>query len=194
MRRAVLFALTATPLLAAPALADCARDIRDALIHANQSGPYRSTITVTGDNPVQGTVEMVPPTGLHSNSVMGGQTMEMIFTDGKGWMNVGDGWTELPSETARQAVLAFDPETIETMGSIGDAQCLGLTTVEGKDLITFKYNFEISGTTSISTLYLDPATKLPARMEAKAEVAGGTSDMVSTIEYDPSITISPPAL
>lgn len=195
MRLSLILALTVTPLLSAPALADCTSDIKDVLVRANASGPYRMETVVAGSaGDMTMTAEVIPPTAMHSTTVTDGQTIEMVFADGKGWMNLAGTWSELPPDAATEMTKSFDPEFIESLGTIQEAKCLGTVTIEGKDYLGYEYTFAMEGMSSVSKMYVDPATTLPARMEAVSEISGGKTDTVVTYTYDPSVTVTAPQM
>lgn len=195
MRLSLLVALAASPLLSAPAFADCADDIRDIMARSIASGPYHMETKVTspaGD--VSMTGEIVPPTGMHVKTVTAGQTTEMTFIDGKGWMQMAGNWTELPPEMAGTMTEAFSPKSLEVLAGITDAQCMGEKAIEGGNALAFSYAYAVSGIDTVTTLYADPATRLPVRLESKADVAGMKTETVATYRYDASITLTAPAL
>jgi hypothetical protein len=195
MRLPVLLALAASPLLSAPALADCADDIRDIMARSLDSGPYHIETTVTspaGDVAMTG--EIVPPTGMHVKTVTGGMTTEMTFIDGKGWMQMAGTWTELPPEVAGTMTDAFSPKSLEVLAGMTDAQCLGEQSFDGGSGLQFSYAYAVAGIDTQTTLYADPATKLPVRLESRAEISGMKTETVANYRYDAAIKLTPPAM
>ena len=75
-----------------------------------------------------------------------------------------------------------------------DASCLGEMDFEGGRCPGFTYAYAVAGVSSFNTLYADPATRLPARLESRAEVSGATTETIATYRYDASITLTPPAM
>lgn len=195
MRLSLILALAASPLLGAPAFADCADDIRDIMARSIASGPYHMETRVTSPaGEVSMTGEIVPPTGMHVKSVMAGQTTEMTLVDGKGWMQMAGAWTELPPEMAGTMTDAFSPKSLKVLAGMTDAQCLGEQSIEGGKALQFSYAYAVAGVSTVTTLYADPATRLPVRLESRADVSGMKTETVATYRYDPSITLSAPAM
>lgn len=176
---------------AAPAQADCLSDIKDVLNRSMSSGPYAMTV----DSPeMKMTSSVVPPGGFHSTIETGGLKQEMIVLDGKAWSNMaGQGWTEMP-----EAVAAQITTTVLNIAAMNEqikaAECLGTQNVEGRDLQAFKYDLSMMGVDSTNQMFVDPASGLPAIMQSTATVGGQTSETKASYRYDPSITISPPAM
>jgi len=190
MRIATLAAF-ATLAFAVPAQADCLSDIKDILNRSMASGPYSMSV----DSPeMKMTSSVVPPGGFHSTIETGGMKQEMIVLDGKAWSNMaGQGWTAMP-----EAVAAQITSTVLNVAAMNEQikapECLGNQNIDGRDLQAFKYEMSMMGVDSTNQLFVDPATGLPAIVETKATVGGQTSETKAVYRYDPSITISPPAL
>ena len=190
MRIAILGTLS-TLLLAGTAQADCLTDIRDIVTRSMNSGPYEMTVN-TAD--MKTTSNFVPPSSFHSTVETGGVSQEMVISNGKAWSNTGgQRWVALPNSVAKQvsdSVLNID--TI--VGGIQSPECLGNQNIDGRDLATYKYRMTMMGVDSENTLYVDPATGLPAMMESTSTIGGQTTDTRASYRFDPSITINPPAL
>lgn len=190
MRIATLAAF-ATLALAVPAQADCLSDIKDILNRSMASGPYAMSV----DSPeMKMTSSVVPPGGFHSTIETAGLKQEMIVLDGKAWSNMaGQGWTAMP-----EAVAAQITSTVLNVAAMNEQikapECLGTQNVDGRDLQTFKYEISMMGVDSTNQLFVDPATGLPAIVETKATVGGQTTETKAVYRYDPTITISPPAM
>jgi hypothetical protein len=194
MRLSLVLALAATPFLSAPAFADCADDIKAILKAAQTSGPYRMETTVSssaGDMTM--TAEVIPPTAMHSVTDVGGQTMEMTFLDGKGWMNMAGTWTELPPEQAATITQMFDPAIIDS-GELTNEECVGVANVDGMDVMQYNYTFGMQGVTSDNVMYVDPESGLPIGLEATSDVGGETAETSVTYEFDDSVTVTAPQM
>jgi len=190
MRIATLAAFAALA-FTVPAQADCLSDIKDILNRSMASGPYAMSIDSPG---MKMTSNVVPPGGFHSTIETGGVKQEMIVLDGKAWSNMaGQGWTAMPEAVAAQ-IAATVLDVAAMNDQIKAPECLGTQNVDGRDLLAFKYDMSMMGVDSTNQLYADPATGLPAVVETKATVGGQTSETKAVYRYDPSITISPPAM
>lgn len=187
MLKATLIALAALA-FSAPAQADCLADLKSVLVGSLTGGPYVMELTSDGTTM---TAEFVPPSSLHATTRIGGTTQEMTVVDGKGWMQIGGSWKAMPDALASQMTSGI-AGAAGMIDQVGDAECLGTQNFEGKDYIAFKYSFATAGVESSSTLYVDPATKLPSIVIGSATAAGKTTDTRATYRYDPSVTVAAP--
>lgn len=189
--RIAIFAALSTLLLAGTAQADCLGDLKDIVTRSMNSGPYEMTVDTAE---MKMTSNFVPPGNFHSIVETEGVSQEMIISNGKAWNNMGgQGWVALPDSVAAQvsdSVLNID--TI--VGGIQSPECLGNQNVDGRDLATYKYQMSMMGVDSQTTLYVDSATGLPAKMESTSTIGGQTTETKAVYRFDPSITISPPAM
>jgi hypothetical protein len=185
--RIVLVAAVAIA-FAAPAHADCLTDLKSILTGSLAAGPY--VMEMTSDQMTM-KAEFVPPDALHATTAVAGGTQEITVTGGKAWMKMGGKWMSMPDAVATQMTAA-----IGGVGSMIDQvtspECLGTQNFEGKDYLAFKYDFAATGVTSSSTLYVDPATKLPAIVVGTSTAAGKSTDTRATYRYDPSVTVTAP--
>ena len=190
MRIATLVAFTAIA-FTAPAHADCLSDIKDVLNRSMTSGPYSLTV----ESPrMRATSDVVPPGNLHSTMEIGGKSQEVIVIDGKGWSKLaGAAWTEMPATAASQASATIG-STAAMDAAMSAPECLGPQTIDGRDLIAFKYDMTIGGVRAANQLFVDPATGLPAVIQSKISIGDRVSETKTTYRYDPAISISPPAM
>lgn len=178
-------------LVAGPAHADCREDIKTILASSLTSGPYAMDMTSEAGG-LTLTAEVVLPSAMHSKTVVAGTASEMTVLDGKAWMNMGTGWTALPDNTADAMMAGFQAAN-DMLDSITAEECLGTQTVDGRDLLAFRYDITMATLLTKSTMYADPATKLPVILETQSEVGGKSTDTRAVYRYDPSIKIVAPA-
>lgn len=193
MRLSLLLAVLVSAAGTAPALADCAADIRDIMGRSITSGPYHIETTVVsaeGEMKMQG--EVVPPAAMHMKSEVAGQHTEVIVIDGEGWMQMNGTWSALPAQIAGTMSQAFSPESVAALAGITEARCLGEQPFESGTVLAFSYAFSSADVTTANTLHADPVTRLPVRLESTADMAGTTAHTVATYRYDPAITLTPP--
>jgi hypothetical protein len=189
--RPLALVTAATLVLVGPAHADCLGDIKDVVSRSMTSGPYSMSVD-TAD--MKMTSNVVPPASFHSTMEMEGMSQEMIIVDGKAWSNMaGQGWTAMPGAVAAQ-VTSTVLNAVAMADQITAPECLGMQSVDGRDLLAFKYDMSMMGVDSANTLYVDPGTKLPAIMQTTATIGGQTTETKASYRYDPAITISPPAM
>jgi hypothetical protein len=187
----VLFLAT---LVAGPAQADCREDIKTILASSLTSGPYAMDLTSEAGG-FSITAEMVPPDAMHSKTVMAESTSEMTVVDGQAWMNMGagSGWTALPDTVADSMMAGFQAAN-DMLDSVTAEECLGTQTVDGRDLLAFRYDITMSTLVTKSTMYADPATRLPVILETQSDVGGKSTDTRAVYRYDPSIKVVAPAM
>ncbi len=191
MRLAGTAIFAAAALLVSPAQADCLSDIKTILASSLTSGPYATELTSEAGG-MTITAEVLPPNALHSKTIMADTTMEVTVLDGRAWMDMGQGWREMPATTAASFLEGFQGAAAMLEGVTAE-QCLGTQIVEGRDLLVFKYDITISSIPSKATMYVDPATRLPVVVESLSDVAGTSTDTRATYRYDPTLTTTAPA-
>ncbi len=194
LRSFVLVFAAATAAGSHAALADCADDIASVMALTTSSGPYRmETFVAARSGPVTMTGEVVPPATMRTRTVIAGTTQEMVFIDGRGWMNVAGSWSELPSDLAGQMSQSVASTGDEIYSSISAPQCLGRQQFDGQDYLAYSFDYTIAGLTTSTRLYADPVTRRPMRLEsASLNDRHGRGQTSVTYTYDPSISIAPP--
>ena len=183
-------ALLLATLIAGPAQADCLEEIKTILASSLTSGPYAMDMTSEAGG-LAIAAEVVPPNAMHSKTVVSGTTSEVTVLDGKAWMNMGTGWTALPDTTA-DAMMAGFTAAEAMLDSVTGEECLGTQTVDGRDLLAFRYDITMATVLTKSTMYADPTTRLPVILETQSEVGGKSTDTRAVYRYDPTITVVAP--
>lgn len=183
-------ALAATPVLADP----CVDEIKAAMGKAMTSGPMKMESTISGATAMTMSGEIIPPANMHAIVDTAGQVIEMTILDGKAWMNMAGAWTELPAAAAEQMAAGFNMANTDALDTMTEAQCLGTTNVDGKDLKSYAWKLDVDGTLTINRAFVDPANNAPVQMETDITAAGATTNVVVKYVYDPSVTITAPAM
>jgi hypothetical protein len=179
--------------LTAPALADCASDIKDIVARSISSGPF--SVDTTVDSSAVDTVmhaEMVPPDAFHTIATIDGKTFETIAVDGRSYVNNSGSWSELPPASNIDAADVFSNEALRSIATMRDTQCLGSETIDGQTYLVFGFGFRSDMVTSTTRLLVDPTSRLPARTETSMSMSGIAADSVSIYTYDPTITVTAP--
>jgi hypothetical protein len=180
-----------------PALADCKDEIKDIMDRSVLAGPFRTEATMKSDKR-NGTMvsDVVPPNAIRTKTDLGGKTRELVKIGGQVWANEGEGWKELPPALAARIAQASDSARTLAPNLIGDAQCGGTQTVEGKSYTVYTYKMDAPGgkMSSSNTLFVDPASRLPARVVAETRVGTTKASTEIRYVYDPSIKLEPPEL
>jgi outer membrane lipoprotein-sorting protein len=195
MRFTLALLATAAALASTPAFADaCVDEIKAAMGKAMTSGPMRMESTISGATQMTMKGEIVPPGNMRATVNTAGQVIEMVILDKQAWMNTAGVWTELPAEAAAQMAAGFDMANTGMLDAMTDAQCLGTTNVDGKDLKSYSWNLAVEGSTTVNRALVDPANNAPVRMETDVTAAGTVTNVVVDYVYDPSVTITAPAM
>jgi hypothetical protein len=194
MRLILPFAIAAM-LFAGPANADpCVDEIKAAMDAALAAGPVRIEATIkTPPGPMRMTSEIVPDHAMHVLLDAAGQVMEVTVIEDKAWMRAGGTWTELSPEAAAEMIAAFEatPKPEDLLG-MRDALCLGLSDLDGRDLLSYAYTVDEAGGVATTLFFVDPVTNAPVRMQSDLNVNGDKSSMVVGYTYDAAITIAAP--
>jgi hypothetical protein len=172
----------------------CTAEIKAIMLASVQSGPYHIEAKITGagvDN--VSTLDMVPPTAMHSVSIANGATTEMTFVDGRGFMKMSAVWSELPPDMSKTMTQVFDTQTVEqSFGSIAAAECAGATNWEGTSALRYVFKTGPDAGSSDITLWIDATTRLPIHIETVNAVNGQSITSIADYRYDPSIVITAP--
>ena len=195
MRISLAFLATAAAFAATPVLADpCVDEIKAAMGKAMSSGPMRMESTISGATQMSMKGEIVPPANMHAVVDTAGQVIEMTILDGKAWMNMAGTWTELPAAAAEQMAAGFNMANTGALDAMTEAQCLGTTNVDGKDVKSYSWNLAVEGSTTVNRAFVDPANGAPSRMETDVTAAGTVTNVVVNYVYDPAVAITAPAM
>lgn len=176
----------------------CIAEIKAILQASVSSGPFRivNTQRNTPDNvPIEITFEMVPPNAMHTISTFNGQPSEMTYVDGRGYLKLGDTWTELPPQQAATLITMFDPETLEaSLATVEAADCARPTMAYGKPALFYHLVTSTTGLGNDISITVDPETRLPVEIYNYPNNAGTPAgpDSDSLYTYDPSIVIKAP--
>jgi hypothetical protein len=166
-------------------------------VKAMHQQKYRSTSMIsTGDisTPITNTVEFVPPDNYHINML---GKIEAIATGGKTYTKTGDTWTVAPidlgsiiSDVTIQLASDTTGKLLQNATRVGPDMGAGVPA----ELFTFNENLSTTGSNAagITKIWLRVSDGLPVRLESQTTVNGKTGSVVSTYDYDPTITITPP--
>lgn len=190
----------------APAVAAApAGDARDIIVAALRkqinSGPYRTTATITSDSgEIKLTGEVIPPDRLRTVSTIAGQMSEIIYIGNKAWMKMGDaGWKDMGAGGIAEVRNQYSGAMIDDMANaISDARLVGPDAVNGKPATVYSYFLDANkfktpiDVKSNVKLWIDNATGLIVQQEIDGEAMGARSKTVQQVEYDAGIKIEAP--
>jgi hypothetical protein len=190
----VALSVSGSPVAAASSGNSCAAGIVDILTRSAGTMPYRMQGKLVQYGAViEATTEVVPYLGMHVRIDTNGVLTELVLFEGHGWMDSGSGWTAVDSEQASHMMRTIDPWTVRALGEPQNAECHGLTVIDGVEYLDFSYVYAHGRIEAQSRLLVDARTGLSARRETRV-LTGGALTATSTTDYtyDRTITVSPP--
>lgn len=154
---------------ATPAAADCSGEVVAAFEKQKKTPQFRlESVTYSAEGNVTMTVDYQAPDKMHQTVMPPNAPapLETIAVARWAWGNQGGGWEELQPQFA-QAVTSHVQETFnQPVQTAGTFACLGKVTFEGKEYLGYRGEHspnEATGGESLTrTVYVDPATGLPA--------------------------------
>jgi hypothetical protein len=191
---AVALSVLGSPVAAASSGTSCAAGILDILTRSAATMPYRMQRKLVQYGAVIGaTTEVVPYLGMHVRTDTNGVLTEMVLFEGRGWMDVGSGWTAVDSEVASHMMRTVDPWTVSALGEPQSAECHGLTMIDGVEYLGFSYVYAHGRNEAHNRLLVDARTGFSARQETRVLTEGALTATITTdYTYDSTITVLPP--
>lgn len=174
--------------------------IAQALKNQQAAGPYRVKTTIDS---AEGKMEMIAevklPDQLRMITNVSDQKMEMVFVGSKGWMKMGDTWSETPLKLGDMLgqMNVMSAEILTETSS--NAAKVGNETVNGQETVIYSYDMDMNKSSSMKMdmksavkIWVRTSDGLPIKQEVSGEAMGVKSVSTQEIEYDPSIKIEPP--
>lgn len=182
----------------APAALACdgKAEIEAAFVKQRQQ-PWRTEIVAKGERgeTQEQLFDFQPPDKMYRKASTGGDSIETIGIGKWAWSNLGSGtgWEELQPMHARVVTIqlqeAFAPPRV-----LADFTCLGTVTVDGKSYLGYQTTPEKDqqGNELARTIYVDPATGLPAFNIVGPPGGNGEPLIKGTFSYPADIKIENP--
>ncbi|MFN8445308.1 MAG: hypothetical protein U0175_31255 [Caldilineaceae bacterium] len=174
--------------------------VTQALKNQQAAGAYRVKTTIdSAQGKMEMTAEVKPPDQLRMVTDTGGQKMEMVFVDGKGWMKMGDTWSESPMKLGDMLAQmnAMSGEMLAETAS--NATKVGNETINGQDTVVYSYDMDMNKSSTMKMdvksavkIWVRTSDGLPIKQEISGDALGVKSVSTQEIEYDPNIKIEPP--
>lgn len=192
----ILFACTGVSTASA---ADCAQDVMQAFEKQRTSKAFRvQTTQPSAEGEVQVTVDYIPPDRMLQTVVspaMPGEQQTMLVGS-RAFAGTSGSFEELLPQFT-QSVVAEVQTALGKPANVGEYECLGNVRFDGRDLIGYRLKAPTTQNADASkaitrTLYIDPATGLPAYNIVGHEASGDTMVKVS-YSYPTDIEIAAPA-
>ncbi len=125
-------------LVSGPAVADCSKEVADAVKLQSESKFFRKESTmITQNGPAKMTIEVVAPDRMRQvvSLVVNPKPIESILIGGKAWSNAGsDGWKKLGAKQTGELFTFFQSITGSKIQDVGMFRCLGVEPVKGRKL------------------------------------------------------------
>lgn len=189
---------------ATPALADCSKEVADAIVSQGKQKFIRKDTNMVSENgPVLMTLEFQLPDRMRQvvSMVVDPKPVETIVVGDRAWTTEGgEGWYELPPQAAEQVVDFMKKSTGQGPEAVGLFECVGTETVDGKELRAYRGIDEPPAdpkatrtkNEGVRIVYLDPATNLPARSIFARKDFMDKPIYKEVYSYPDSLNIEPP--
>ena len=192
----ITLALSAGPALSAGA--SCKEAVAAAFTKQRASKAFTMTAEVKGESgPAQVTAEYLPPDRMHQTIVAPGQAaLETVLVGTRAWSRQGGAWEELMPAIAQTIIAQVREGVVEPPKDVGEFECLDKATVDGKEYLAYRsvekpgaVTKGAGGTPVHRTVYVDPATGLPAINIVAEEQPGATPLFKGVYAYPTDLVI-----
>jgi outer membrane lipoprotein-sorting protein len=165
--------------------ADAKAAIAAALEALDKNGPYRMTITVSGDAGGPVTIEVVPPDRSRYSGSVDGKPVEVINIGTAAYVLDPDGtWQTSTTTDSSAATLLIDPAALN---SLTDVEVLPSQTINGA--LTTVYSFVDATSPEVkATLWVSQDKGRPVQMQTTST----DETVLYVIEYDAAIKVEAP--
>jgi hypothetical protein len=198
MRSAFLLVAALFAVSPAHAAQDCSKEVFAAFEKQRTSKAFRVSMTQpTAEGPVQMTIDYMPPDRMLQTVVspsMPGEQQTMLVGD-RAFAGSGGGFEELLPQFAQSVVAEVRDAVGAPVKDLGVFACLGKVTFEGREFLGYRTDDSAASRSTSGfqrTIYVDPATGLPAFNVIMPE-AGGNAVMTAAYSYPDDIEIVAPA-
>jgi len=202
MRRAIFWAMT-TCLLAGPALAEtgsCKEAVAAAFMKQRTARAFSMVAQVKGQNgPVELTVDYIPPDRMRQTINSAGQPapLETVLVGQRAWSKLGGQWEELLPALVQSIIAQVREAVIDPPKDVGEFECLGKASVDGKEYLAYRSvekpgapaKASLSDVPVHRTVYVDPATGLPAINVVAEDTPGAVPYFRGTYTYPTDLII-----
>lgn len=166
----------------------------EAAFTAQHQKPWRTHSEGQSDTgvPQSQTFDFQPPDRIYRKVVSGSESVETVGIGKQAWTNVKGSWEEMAAEVAllvsSHIKSSFAPPNVTV-----EFRCLGEQTYQGKTYIAYQTVPEsVEGKEVARTIYVDPATKLPAYNIVGSPDGRGEPLMKEAYSYPSDIKIEKP--
>jgi hypothetical protein len=195
MRR--LLAVLPFALAATSALADCKDEVIDIMDRSTLAGPFRTEAAImAGPRKIIVESVVVPPNDMRTRTTVDGKTQEIVKIGDRVWVDQGTGFREAPAGVAQQLSRVSEQQRRVEPSLVNAVDCKGTQTVDGREMIVYAYKIDLPGGkgSSSNTLYVDPASRLPARVVVEGRAGSAISRTEMKYIFDAALRLEPPAV
>jgi hypothetical protein len=124
-----------------PAFADCSNEVAQGIVRQSNETMWRKEANIISDQgPLKMTVEFVKPDRMRQvvSLLIDPKPIETILVGKAAWSNAGGEWKSLNATDTEQFVKFFQSTTSQGINDVGDFECMGAETLEGKKLRAYK--------------------------------------------------------
>ena len=202
MHRLLAACLIAVAVSAAPAWSagkSCKDEVAAAFQKQRSSHAFTMAATLKGESgPVQLTVEYMPPDRMRQTIEAPNQTpLETVLVGTRAWSRQGAAWEELMPAIAQTIIAQVHDAVVEPPKDVGEFECIGKATIDGKEYLAYRSvergGADARGSTVTRpvhrTIYVDPATGLPAINIVAEETPGAVPVFKGTYAYPTDLVI-----
>jgi hypothetical protein len=179
---------------------DCSKDVATAFEKQRASKAFRVAMDQgTVEGPVKMTVDYIPP-GRMLQTVVGKHMpgeQQTMFVDGRAFAGTSGAFEELLPQFS-QSISAEVSAAVSAPQKLGVFECLGKTAFEGKDYMAYRSSDKPAagaadpGETLARTIYVDPASGLPA-FNVVAALSGKAEPVLKVVySYPTDVVIEAP--
>jgi hypothetical protein len=192
----ITLVLSAGPALSADA--SCKEAVVAAFAKQRASKAFTMTAEVKGESgPAQITAEYLPPDRMHQTIMAPGQpALETVLVGTRAWSRQGGAWEELMPAIAQTIIAQVREGVVDPPKDVGEFDCLGKATIDGKEYLAYRSVEKpeaaakgAGGAPLHRTVYVDPATGLPAINIVAEELPGAMPLFKGVYTYPTDLVI-----
>ena len=182
----------------APAAQASCKDQVTAAFAKQRSAPAFSMVAqlTSANGPAEISVDYIAPDRMRQRiSAPGQDAVETVLVGTRAWSRQGPNWEELMPAIAQTIIAQVREAVVDPPKEVSEFDCLGKVTVDGKEYLGFRsveHNAPPGagpGASVRRTIYVDPATGLPAANVVADEAPGAVPAFKGVYTYPTDLVI-----
>jgi len=203
---ALFLSLSALPATSADALkaaataaqASCKDQVTAAFAKQRSAPAFSMVAQLTSANgPAEISVDYIAPDRMRQKiSAPGQDAVETVLVGTRAWSRQGPNWEELMPAIAQTIIAQVREAVVDPPKDVSEFECLGKVTVDGKEYLGFRSVERNApppgagpGASVRRTIYVDPATGLPAENVVADEAPGAVPAFKGVYTYPTDLVI-----